>query len=65
MRSNHALQAFSASCPGTHLMALWSIDCHARPYRPWAECVNVGVCNMAGSLWTRGLCRVAAWEPVI
>jgi len=50
-RSNHALQTFQHP-----VLALYhgsgSIDCHTRPCRPWAECLNEGGCSIAGSLWT-------------
>jgi len=26
------------------------IDCHAKPSWPWAECIHVGACGIAGSL---------------
>jgi len=50
--SSHALQIFQHSVLALYPDGSGSNGCHARPCRPWAECLSKGVCSIAGSLWT-------------
>jgi len=67
-RSIHALRTFQHPVHALSLDGLGSVDCHARPCRPWAERLNEDACSIAGSLWTvqsvSCCCLIVAWGPV-